>query len=393
MQASGLVKQKEQYMPRLVRQVAPWCLAMFFLPYSISIAGIKITDVASLAALGLAIIAFVNGYGRVLVHKNLALIAVFALYIILNALVTTSKLSYAVVDAIQWVSIIALLALFHAYRCFDDSNVIAKFIYLLLLVAIVTAAWHIAQGYDGFKYLGATKFSYGLLCTLAYIYRKQINYAHWILAIACVLLVFSLERKAMLGFLFVIAADILYVKQFNHNDKVSNSRFTPIFGLMIFGLCCALMVVAYFGIDYFLYIAEFEPLDIAFADQSSARWVSNLHRKLLLANGFDILLQNAWFGVGAKMLPTYMAQYFTYSELAIYSHNFLLDTSIEYGLIGIGLLALAYVKFFVQSASSISSNRQAFLLGIYALVMVFFVAVNTTVILIFLLPLVMSKAH
>ncbi|WP_117233111.1 O-antigen ligase family protein [Vibrio maerlii] len=393
MQSNLLLESEEHYISRLVTRVAPWCLALFFNPYSVSIAGIKATDVISLVALGLAIIATVNGHIRTLAHGNLALICLFALYVFLNALLTTSRLSYAIVDAIQWVSIIAMLAIFHAYRCFNNTKVIQQFIYLLLLVALMTAAWHIAHGYDGFKYLGATKFSFGLLCTLTYIYRKEVKFAHWILAVGCALLIFSLERKAMLGFLCVIAADLLYVKQFNHNNKVSNSRFTPILGLLIFALCSACMVVVYFGVDHFLYTAEFAPLDIAFADQSSARWVSNLHRKLLLANGIDIFLQHPWFGVGAKMLPSYMESYFTYSELAIYSHNFLLDTSIEYGLVGIGLLGLAYTKFFIQSASLISLNRHALLLGIYALVMVFFVAVNTTVILIFLLPLVMSRTH
>ncbi|MCV5920100.1 O-antigen ligase family protein, partial [Escherichia coli] len=74
------------------------------------------------------------------------------------------------------------------------------------------------------------------------------------------------------------------------------------------------------------------------ANQSEARWVSNLHRKLLLANGLDILFQHPVLGVGAKMLPNFMISYFNYDELAIYTHNFVLDTAIEYGLLGIGLL-------------------------------------------------------
>ncbi|EKM33561.1 capsular polysaccharide synthesis enzyme cpsG Lipid A core-O-antigen ligase domain protein, partial [Vibrio harveyi] len=38
-------------------------------------------------------------------------------------------------------------------------------------------------------------------------------------------------------------------------------------------------------------------------------------------------------------------------------------------------------------------NRKSFLLAIYALIMVFFVAVNTTIILILLLPVMISKAR
>ncbi|MEF1303467.1 O-antigen ligase family protein, partial [Vibrio owensii] len=117
----------------------------------------------------------------------------------------------------------------------------------------------------------------------------------------------------------------------------------------------------------------------------------NLHRKLLLANGLDILLQHPILGVGAKMLPNYMINYFNYDELAIYTHNFILDTSIEYGLLGIALLFGGYFLFMKFCFNTLKDNRKRLLLSIDALIMVFFVAVNTTIILILLLPVMMSK--
>lgn len=155
----------------------------------------------------------------------------------------------------------------------------------------------------------------------------------------------------------------------------------------------AVTTTLYVGFETLADTLEITQEDVLFANQSEARWVSNLHRKLLLANGLDILLQHPVLGVGAKMLPNFMISYFNYDELAIYTHNFVLDTAIEYGLLGIGLLFGGYFLFIRFCFRSLNENRKSLLLAIYALIMVFFVAVNTTIILILLLPVMISMSN
>ncbi|MDW3189696.1 ligase, partial [Vibrio sp. Vb0932] len=76
---------------------------------------------------------------------------------------------------------------------------------------------------------------------------------------------------------------------------------------------------------------------------------------------------------------------------AIYTHNFVLDTAIEYGLLGIAFLFGGYFLFIKFWFRGIEDNRKSLLLAVYALIMVFFVAVNTTIILILLLPVMISR--
>ncbi|MGU3847045.1 O-antigen ligase family protein, partial [Vibrio diabolicus] len=72
----------------------------------------------------------------------------------------------------------------------------------------------------------------------------------------------------------------------------------------------AVTTTLYVGFETLADTLEITQEDVLFANQSEARWVSNLHRKLLLANGLDILLQHPVLGVGAKMLPNFMISYF-----------------------------------------------------------------------------------
>ncbi len=60
---------------------------------------------------------------------------------------------------------------------------------------------------------------------------------------------------------------------------------------------------------------------------------------LLLANGFSLFMDHFYFGVGPKMLLSYIAPYFVGNEeLIVYTHNMLLDIAVEYGIIGVALL-------------------------------------------------------
>lgn len=367
-------------------------LALFFAPVKIQAGGIALapSDVASLLSLGLSALVVMESKARKLLHPCIGFVLLFTGYVFINGLLNRVPLMPLITETVQWVAILSLLGLLFAYGAFDDDRVMVYFCYLLFAICCLVAAWHFTQGYQsGFKLLGVSKYSFGLLCSLLYLYRDKIRAFHLLMLIALVLLVLSQERKALLGFCLLFILDRLFIK--NLMKKAISETYTwTILLTLSFVVLAAVSITLYVGFDTLADQLEFTQEDILFANQSEARWVSNLHRKLLLANGFDILQQHPILGVGAKMLPNFMVNYFNYQELAIYTHNFVLDTAIEYGLLGIALLFGGYFIFIRFCFHSLNENRKSLLLAAYALIMVCFVAVNTTIILILLLPVMIS---
>ncbi|WP_372379866.1 O-antigen ligase family protein [Vibrio natriegens] len=372
--------------------LAAFTLALFFVPVKIQTGGIALapSDIASLLSLGLSALVVMESKTRKLLHPCIGFVLLFTGYVFINGLLNRVPLMPLITETVQWVAILSLLGLLFAYGAFEDERVMVYFSYILFVICCLVAAWHFAQGYQsGFKLLGVSKYGFGLLCSLLYLYRDKIRAFHILMLIALVLLVLSQERKALLGFCLLFLLDQLFIKSLMRKT-VSETYTWTILLTLSFAVLAAVSITSYVGFDTLADQLEFTQEDILFANQSEARWVSNLHRKLLLANGFDILQQHPILGVGAKMLPSFMVNYFNYQELAIYTHNFVLDTAIEYGLLGIALLFGGYFFFIKFCFYSLNENRKSLLLAAYALIMVCFVAVNTTIILILLLPVMLS---
>ena len=370
-------------------------LALFFVPVKIGLGGIALapSDIASLLSLGFVALVILEGKTHKLFHPCIGFLLLFTSYVFINGMLNRVPLVLLVTETVQWVAILGLLGLLYAYGAFDDERVMVYLTYCLLVICSLVAAWHFAQGYQsGFKLLGVSKYAFGVLCSLLYLYRARIRAFPVLMLFAFVLLLLSQERKALLGFCLLIFIDTLFLRRLIQQTLSETYTWTV---LLVGGLIVLATVstTLYVGFDQLADKLEITQEDIIFANQSEARWVSNLHRKLLLANGLDILLEHPVLGVGAKMLPNYMINYFNYDELAIYTHNFILDTSIEYGLLGIALLFGGYFLFIKFCFNTLIDNKKSLLLSIYALIMVFFVAVNTTIILILLLPVMISKAR
>lgn len=351
------------------------------------------SDIVSLLSIGFTALVVLEGKAEKLMHPCMGFLVLFTGYVFLNGLLNRVPLMPLVIETVQWLAILCLLSLMYAYGVFDDEWVMVYFTYLLFFICTLVALWHFAQGYQsGFKLLGVSKYGFGVLCSLLYLYRDKVRAFHLLMLVALVLLVLSQERKALLGFGLLFFFDQLLVK--NLMRKSLNETYTwTILLALSFMVFTAVTTTLYVGFETLADTLEITQEDVLFANQSEARWVSNLHRKLLLANGLDILLQHPVLGVGAKMLPNFMFSYFNYDELAIYTHNFVLDTAIEYGLLGIALLFGGYFLFIRFCFRSLNDNRKSLLLAIYALIMVFFVAVNTTIILILLLPVMISMSR
>ncbi|MFQ0976677.1 O-antigen ligase family protein [Vibrio campbellii] len=368
-------------------------LALFFVPIKVGLGGIALapSDIASLLSLGFVALVILEGKTHKLFHPCIGFLLLFTSYVFINGMLNRVPLVPLVTETVQWVAILGLLGLLYAYGAFDDERVMVYLTYCLLVICSLVAAWHFAQGYQsGFKLLGVSKYAFGVLCSLLYLYRDRIRAFPVLMLFAFVLLLLSQERKALLGFCLLVFIDTLFLRRLIQQTLSETYTWTV---LLVGGLIILATVstTLYVGFDQLADKLEITQEDIIFANQSEARWVSNLHRKLLLANGLDILIEHPVLGVGAKMLPNYMINYFNYDELAIYTHNFILDTSIEYGLLGIALLFGGYLLFMKFCFNTLIDNKKSLLLSIYALIMVFFVAVNTTIILILLLPVMISK--
>ncbi|WP_343291785.1 O-antigen ligase family protein [Vibrio harveyi] len=370
-------------------------LSLFFAPFKVGAGSLVLapSDIASLLSIGLVALIILEGKTHALLHPRMGFLLLFTSYVFVNGLLNRVPFMPLVTETVQWVAILSLLCLLYAYGVFNDDRIMVYFTYSLLVICSLVALWHFSQGYQsGFKLLGVSKYAFGVLCSLLYLYRDKIRAFPLLMLFAFVLLVLSQERKALLGFCLLVFMDQLVIKRLVRQTISETYTWTVLIGVSLV-IFFVVSTTLYVGFDQLADKLEITQEDILFANQSEARWVSNLHRKLLLANGLDILLQYPILGVGAKMLPHYMINYFNYDELAIYTHNFVLDTSIEYGLLGILLLFGGYVHFMKGCFNSLEENRKSFLLATYALIMVFFVAVNTTIILILLLPVMISKAR
>ncbi|WP_039975040.1 O-antigen ligase family protein [Vibrio jasicida] len=376
-----------------VSLLAAITLALFFVPIKVGLGGVTLapSDIASLLSLGFAALVVLEGKAHKLFHPEIGFLLLFTGYVFVNGMLNRVPIFSLITETVQWVAILSLLGVLYAYGVFSDERVMVYFTYCLLIICALVAAWHFAQGYhSGFKLLGVSKYAFGVLCSLLYLYRARIKAFPVLMLLAFALLLMSQERKALLGFCLLVFIDQLFIKRLIRQTLNETYAWTVLLVSTLI-ILATISAALYFGFEQLADKLEITQEDILFANQSEARWVSNLHRKLLLANGLDILLEHPILGVGAKMLPHYMIHYFNYDELAIYTHNFILDTSIEYGLLGIVLLFGGYFHFMKQCFKTLKVNRKSLLLSIYALVMVFFVAVNTTIILILLLPVMISK--
>lgn len=344
----------------LVPLFAAITLALFFVPIKIGLGGIALapSDIASLLSLGFVALVILEGKTHKLFHPCIGFLLLFTSYVFINGMLNRVPLLPLVTETVQWVAILGLLGLLYAYGAFGDERVMVYLTYCLLVICSLVAVWHFAQGYQsGFKLLGVSKYAFGVLCSLLYLYRDRIRAFPVLMLFAFVLLLLSQERKALLGFCLLVFIDTLFLRRLIQQTLSETYTWTV---LLVGGLIVLATVstTLYVGFDQLADKLEITQEDIIFANQSEARWVSNLHRKLLLANGLDILLEHPVLGVGAKMLPNYMINYFNYDELAIYTHNFILDTSIEYGLLGIALLFGGYLLFMKFCFNTLIYNKK-----------------------------------
>ncbi|CZF83409.1 O-Antigen ligase [Grimontia celer] len=375
-------------MTRSLEHAAALAVVLFFVPTKISVAGVSLylADFVGIAALGFLGLTAIRGKLLQSTLRAGGFIFVFAAYIVLTGIISSVPPKLVVIEMIQWLSVAAFLGVLHQAGLLASPRFLCLVAIYTFMGALYTAGWHLMHPeYNDFKKLGNTKYFFGFTCALLYILRDQIRFGHILLAAAAIMLLMSGERKALLGIAALIACDLLFCRDVSHPRSRQTAFALGTLGLM--GGVLALLSVWYMvGTHAILDKFEFTQFDILFADQHEARWDSELWRKLLLANGFALFLEYPIFGVGPKMLPVYIANYFQNQELAIYTHNFALDVAIEYGLVGLSILIGGFLLGLRHLFRQRFINPVSFLLAVYILAMVLFVAVNSTIMLMFLFP-------
>ncbi|AUW37813.1 O-antigen ligase domain-containing protein [Grimontia hollisae] len=371
-----------------LEHAAALAVVLFFVPMKVTVAGISLylADLVGIMALGFLGLTACRGQLLQSTVRASGFILVFVAYIALAGVVSNVPVKLVLIEMVQWLSVAAFLGVLHQAGLLASPRFLTLVTVYTFLGALYTAGWHLMYStVRDFKQLENTKYFFGFTCALLYILRRQIRFGHLMLAIAMVMLLMSGERKALMGVAALVICDFLFCREISHPRSQQTAVALGILGLLGGGL--ALVSGWYLaGTDALLDTFEFTQFDILFADQQEARWDSELWRKLLLANGFSLFLEYPVFGVGPKMLPMYIANYFQNQELAIYTHNFVLDVAIEYGLVGLAILIGGFLLGLRRLFRQRFVNPVAFLLAVYILAMVLFVAVNSTIMLMFLFP-------
>ncbi|MDD1792081.1 O-antigen ligase family protein [Enterovibrio sp. ZSDZ42] len=376
-------------MVKPLEHLAAAAVILFFVPMKLSVSGIDIylADLLGIASLGF--IGLIAARGQLLLStiKAAGFVLLFVVYIVIAGIVSNVPATLVIIEVIQWLSITAFLGVLHQSGLLASPRFLSTVALYALAGAVYTAIWHFIVFPDlgNFKKLGNTKYLFGFSCLLLYLMRDHIRFSYVFLGLSIVLLVMSDERKAFLGIILMVACDYVFCRKSHdlRTQKTVNALgFTVLFGVIL----ALLSAWSLLGISAILNHLEFTPLDVLYADQQQARWDSELWRKLLLANGFSLFLENPILGVGPKMLPEHIVDYFQNQELAIYTHNFALDVAIEYGLVGLTILFGGFLLSMHRLFSQRFQNPISFLMAVYILAMVLFVAINSTIMLMFLLP-------
>lgn len=370
-------------MNRALEHLAALSVILFFIPFRISIAGshLYLADIIGLIAIGLLGIIALRGqlYQSTLFASGFIFLFIF--YIFLSGLINQAPFPLITTEVLQWLSVISFVGLLHQIGYLSRIHFLCLISLYAFCAALYTAIWHLLYSeYPDFKQLENTKYLFGFSCAFLYLMRKHIRFSWFFLTIAIVMLILSQERKALLSFIIMIIVD----KVFCHHS--SNKINLPAFTFLGFGFFSLIIFLYWIDFSYLLDSLQMSSFDLFFADQFQTQWDSNLWRKLLIANGFSLFLEHPIFGVGAKMLPEFIAPYFHHQELVNYTHNFMLDVAIEYGLVGVSILLGGALLATKARFKQRKQNPIAFLFAVYILTMVFFVAVNSTVMLMFILP-------
>ena len=285
----------------------------------------------------------------------------------------------SVKESLQLLWVCVYLGVAAIYAQWDSKAFYKWTIIFLAISATYTILFHISQGQiTRYKLANDGKYAFGLLSVLLLLRASELNdkKAYLLFVISLLPLGLSLERKGIFGVLLICALVVLS-KFFKAKPQLK--------GIPIFLGILSLVVIPYFFGD----MSEFIDVKIhesLFLDEKVALYTSNIHRENLLINSYQIIRDNAFFGVGADKITEYMSFFYTDQRLINGAHNFYVDTLVKYGVVGfLMFLAWPAILILINIRTKLFSTN-LMLFHLYCLFVITFMADGQAVLIMFLLP-------
>ena len=360
---------------------------MYFTDFRFPTGGviIRLSDLMAIFVILSFSFLFLRGRVKISYPIGVNYILFFLMYCFFNALIQ-SGLFKALVATLQWVMILFSLVIVYSNAVTNPEKFKKIFIITLLIICFFTVLYHVLNGhYTRYKNLGDARYSFALAgvvllsCCFYYSERKFLKY----LVVLYPVIILSMERKGILVFHIVFVFYMLYILK-------------PLYRYFLTAAIAffVLIFILFFDLSFLTNISVFEysELEMLYLDEEQAFWVSNLHRQSLLENGWDIFSNNYVFGVGPKMLQSYMMNYYIHPSLGLYTHNVFLDTLVEQGAIGLFLLLLPYFIFYKNIIRRAESKEKMIFFGLcmYSFFMLFFMSGGAPSMLLFYFPIFMG---
>lgn len=364
--------------------ISAMVIPLYFTDFRLDTGGLIIRLADFLAVLSISIFTLLLSKKKISISYPVGFnyIFIFIIYCFLNSLVQLGLLK-AIIATVQWVLILLTLVVVYVNAKSKPEEFRLIFIRTLLVICLLTFFYHVIHGqYTRYKSLGDTKYAFALtgviLLTSAFYYGNKSYLKPMIYLYPLIL--FSLERKGILAFHIVAFFYIFIILKPLYK-----------FGALAV-LTLVLLLYVFFGdLTYIshLKLFEYSDFEMLHLDEGLAAYTSNLHRQSLVINGWDIFTSNYLFGVGPKMLPKYMAEFYINPGLGVYTHNVFLDTLIEQGIIGLLLLLLPYILYFANgSRLNDNKDKNIFLaMCLYSIFMLFFMSGGAPSMIIFYLAI------
>ena len=356
---------------------------MYFSNFRLALGGLILrpADVMSFAIIVLFFFCYRKGAAKLYLPKGYAVLLIFLIYCFLNAL-SQSGLFKAIVATVQWFLILSTLSIVYSHSISQPRKFTVIFVNTFLAICVYVVLYHFSIGkFMHYKSLGDAKYALALTGVLILTYTYYFQDKRYLLAL-CILypfIILSLERKGILSFHVV-----LFIYMCFSLKSLARIALLGAFALLVILMLNNPDILNYSSFHFFEY-NEYEMIKL---DEEQARWISNLHRQSLLENGWDIFKSNWVFGVGAKMLPFSMLDYYHNSELALYTHNVFLDTLIEQGVTGLLLLFSPYFIYIFSGKVKLGREAVCFVsLCLYSAIMLFFMSGGAPSMVLLYLPL------
>lgn len=362
-------------------------IPMYFTDFRLSAGGLilRLADIMSLAIIVLFIICKRYQVVQLYLPKGYIYLCFFILYCFVNALLHSGVFK-AIIATVQWFIILSTLSIVYSHSILHPAKFIAYFFKTLLVICAFVVLYHFSIGHFAhYKSLGDAKYILALTGVLILSYSYYYQDKRYLLALYILypFILLSFERKGILAFHLVL---ILYLCA----SCKSLAQWGVLFvSLTLFALLIYNPNIVDFSSIHFFEYSEYEMYAL---DEEQALWVSDLHRQSLLENGWDIFTQHPIFGIGPKMLPELMSEYYFNANLGLYTHNVFLDTLIEQGIVGLFFLVLPYF-IFIKTHLFVSIRQIICFccLTVYSIIMLMFMSGGAPSMVLMFLPLLTSN--